>query len=381
MVLEMDSVHFNIPVWDDHPWTPLASLEADLTADACVVGLGGSGLACVLELMELGLDVIGLDAGAVAGGAAGRNGGFALGGTARFYHETVAQFGRERAKAMYALTLEQLDRMTAETPSAIRRVGSLRIADSQEELADCETQLEAMRADGFAVERYDGAEGKGLLFPLDGALQPLDRCRTLAQDALESGARLFESSPALELQTGSVRTPSGTVSCEHVIVAVDGKLEVIFPELVGRVRTARLQMIASAPTQEVTIPRPVYARWGYEYWQQLPDGRVTLGGFRDRAINEEWTLENTPTERIQNLLEMFMRGRIGVRTPVTHRWAANVAYSNDGMPVIQEVRPNVWAIGAYNGTGNIVGALCGRAVAQLVVTGSSSIAEVLKGSS
>ncbi len=375
----MDTFHLNIPVWEDQAWTPLASLEADLTADVCVVGLGGSGLACVLELLELGLDVIGLDAGSVAGGAAGRNGGFVLGGTARFYHETVGQFGRECAKAMYALTLEQLDRMTAETPSAIRRVGSLRIADSKDELADCERQLEAMRADGFAVEHYDGADGRGLLFPLDGALQPLARCRTLAQDALESGARLFESSPALEIKSGSVRTPSGTVSCKHVIVAVDGQLEVIFPELVGRVRTARLQMIASAPTTEITVSRPVYARWGYEYWQQLPDGRVTLGGFRDRALAEEWTLEKTPTERVQNLLEMFMRGRIGVHAPITHRWAANVAYSNDGMPVIEEVRPNVWAIGAYNGTGNIVGALCGRAVAQLVVTGSSSIAEVLKG--
>jgi glycine/D-amino acid oxidase-like deaminating enzyme len=49
-----------------------------------VIGLGGSGLAAVLEARSLGLSVIGIDAGMVAGGAAGRNGGFLLEGTASF---------------------------------------------------------------------------------------------------------------------------------------------------------------------------------------------------------------------------------------------------------------------------------------------------------
>lgn len=375
----MDTERANIPVWDDHPWTPLPRLEGDIRADVCVVGLGGSGLACVTELLDLGASVIGLDAGMVAGGAAGRNGGFVLGGMARFYHASVTELGRDRAREIYALTLEQLDRMALETPGAIRRVGSIRIADSVDELEDCERQLETMRADGFAVERYDGPEGRGLLFPRDGAFQPMARCRTLARTALERGAILFEHSPAFEIKPGSVGTPSGTVRCDHVIVAVDGKLETVFPELAPRVRTARLQMIASAPTRDVTIPRPVYARWGYEYWQQLPDGRVALGGFRDQALDDEWTLENWPTERVQGLLEAFLRERIGVHAPIMHRWAASVAYTNDGMPILEQVRPGVWALGAYSGTGNVVGALCGRAAAQLAVTGSSRIFDLLRG--
>ena len=359
----------NIPVWDDQTWTPLPKVPGDLTADACVVGLGGSGLACIAELISLGASVVGLDAGAIAGGAAGRNGGFLLAGTARFYHESVRQLGRDRARSMYEATLEQMDRMALETPHAIRRVGSIRIAESEAELEDCERQFRAMRDDGFAVERYDGAEGRGLLFPSDGAFQPLQRCRTLARTAVNDGARLFEASPALEIESGRVRTPSGTVRCDSVIVAVDGKLELIFPELAPRVRTARLQMIASAPAPEVSIPRPVYARWGYEYWQQLPNGQVALGGFRDAALDEEWTMRDEPTERVQGLLESFLRNRIGVRAPITHRWAANVAYTMDGMPILEELGPRVWALGAYSGTGNVVGALCGRGAAQLAVTG------------
>ena len=78
----------------------------------------------------------------------------------------------------------------------------------------------------------------------------------------------------------------------RVIVAVDGRLESLVPELAGTVRTARLQMLATAPTREIDIPCPVYARYGFDYYQQLPDGSVALGGGRDKAFDEEWTTAN-----------------------------------------------------------------------------------------
>lgn len=355
----------NTPVWDDEPWTGLPALEGEVEADVCVVGLGGSGLACVGELLALGKRVVGVDAGRVAGGAAGRNGGFLLAGTYAFYHDAVEAYGRERARRIYRLTLEELERMAAETPGAVRRVGSLRVASSPEEEEDCRRQEEAMRADGLPVERYAGPEGRGLLVPTDGAFHPLRRCRTLARRAGEAGALLFERSPALSLSGTEVVGERGRVRCGAVVVAVDGRLEALLPELSGRVRTARLQMLATAPTDEVRIPRPVYARWGYEYWQQLPDGRVALGGFRDRGGEGEWTHSAEPTPGVQALLEEFLREGVGVRAPVTHRWAASVAFSADGLPVLEEVRPGVWAAGAYSGTGNVLGALCGRAAARL----------------
>ncbi len=172
---------FNTPIWDDEPWTLLSSLAHDLETDVCVIGLGGSGLSSILRLLELGQRVVGLDAGMVAGGAAGRNGGFLLAGLAKFYHETVAVLGREPASAAYRLTMLEMDRMTAQTPSAIRRVGSLRIATTPAELRDCHMQLAAMQADGLPVRWYSGLEGEGLLIETDGAFNPLARCRLLAR--------------------------------------------------------------------------------------------------------------------------------------------------------------------------------------------------------
>jgi len=66
-----------------------------------------------------------------------------------------------------------------------------------------------------------------------------------------------------------------------------------------------------------------------------------------------------------------------VRAPITHRWAATVSYSATGLPVLEEVRPGVVATGAYSGTGNVVGALCGRAAARLALGERAEMADLL----
>jgi gamma-glutamylputrescine oxidase len=363
-----------LPVWTvGVPPLGYPPLEGTVDADVCVVGLGGSGLSCIGELHRLGVRVVGIDAATIGGGAAGRNGGFLLAGIAAFHHEASGSHGRERAVRAWRLTLAELERIAAETPEAVRRTGTLRIAIDSEELRDCEAQLEVMREDGLPVEWYEGWEGRGLLFPRDGSFQPLLRCRQLATRAVARGARLFEHTGALAIDGEGVITPGGRVRAAITIVAVDGGLERVIPELAGRVRTVRLQMIGTAPATDVHYERPVYSRYGLDYWQQLADGRIALGGFRDVGGEEEWTHDARPSEAVQQALEECLRERVRTRAPITHRWAASVSYSDDGLPVVEQVRPGVWATGAYNGTGNVVGALCGRAVAQLAVSGRTEL--------
>lgn len=363
------------PIWE--PRLVLQSLTSELEADVCVVGLGGSGLACIRELVESGTRVIGLDASGVAGGAAGRNGGFLLGGLAMFHHDAGLQLGTAVAKAIYEQTLTEIDRMERETPGAIRRTGSLRIAVSDEELDDCDKQLAAMREDGLPVEPYQGPEGTGLLFPADAAFDPGARCGGLAIDALRCGGQLFGNSRVVSIDEDRVSTSHGSVRARTIVVAVDGRLELILPELASRVRSARLQMVATAPAAPI-FSRPVYARWGYDYWQQRTDGRVVLGGGRDIGGDAEWTTSTEPSEPVQSALTALVK-TIGVDAPITHRWAATVGYTESGIPVLEQIRPGVWAIGAYSGTGNVIGALCGRAVADLILGRRSEFAAMLRG--
>lgn len=353
--------------WQRDPAPSHAPLDGVVEADVCVVGLGASGLAAADEAVRLGRRVVGIDAMGVGAGAAGRNGGLLLAGVADFYHDAVARLGRGRAAAVYRLTLHELD--AAENAAlGFRRVGSLRIADDDAEQADCEAMLDALRADGFPAEPYDGPEGVGVLIPSDGVFDPYARC--VAAAAVASDAALYGGTPAVAIDAHRVATPHGAVECEAVVVAVDGGLERVLPDLAARVRTARLQMLATAPAP-ARFRRPVYARWGYDYWQQLPTGEVLLGGCRDRFAADEWTTEAEPTESVQQCLDSLLRTRLGIHEEVTHRWAGLVGFTEDRMPVCGRVRPGVFAAGGYCGTGNVLGPLCGRAAARLALTGSA----------
>ena len=101
--------------------------------------------------MGAGLSVVGLDAGRVAAGAAGRNGGFLLGGGAPELTWAMAHWGADVALDLYRRTLDELDRLIEQLgPDVIRRVGSIRLAglpgeprddaeaaDRARELEDC----------------------------------------------------------------------------------------------------------------------------------------------------------------------------------------------------------------------------------------------------
>lgn len=361
--------------WDEGlDWAAFPPLAGDRTADACVVGLGGSGLAAVRELADRGLSVVGVDAGRIAAGAAGRNGGLLLGGGAPFLHDAIARWGAEPAVELYRTTLRELDRLAdALGPQLVRRIGSIRLAGlpgapDEAERADCAAHEAALREHGIAVERYDGELGRGLFLPDDAAANPAHRVLATAA-TLTGRAALHEHTPVSAVESKRVITDHGVISAGPVIVAVDGRLDVLLPQLADRVRTARLQMLATSP-RPARLPCPVYGRWGYDYAQQDAAGRIYAGGGRDHFVADEWTTSTTPTTPVQAWIESVAERMAGGRVGVTHRWAASVGYTSDGRPLCVETAPGVFAIGGYSGTGNLVGPAAARAAVALALDGT-----------
>ena len=363
-------------VWRDGRDLDLAPLVGERRAEVCVIGLGGSGLSAIEVLREAGVAVIGLDAGRIAAAAAGANGGFLLAGLAQFHHHAVARFGRERALGLYTLTRSELDRQFASGDPSCRRTGSLRIAADAAEEADCARQIEVMQGDGLPAHPYIGAEGRGVVIPDDGVFDPGLRWGALARRLQAGGAELYGASPVRALADGLVQTPQGTVRAQQVLVAVDGGLETLLPQLAGQVRSARLQMLATAPAPHCVLPRPVYYRDGHDYWQQLGDGRVVLGGGRDIGGEAEWQLGGVSAP-VQQHLHTLLDEQLHITAAVTHRWSSPVAFTRTGLPCFGRLQPQLYVTGAYNGTGNILGALCGRALAQLLLGQDSALARLL----
>lgn len=358
------------PAWRDLGRAPPVPATASVTAmldrpppDVVVVGLGASGLEATVALARRGADVVAFDAVGIAAGAAGANGGFLLAGLAMFHHDATMALGRDGAVAWYHRTLGELDRLADREPSFLR-VGSLRTASDDAELADVERHLAALRADALPGEPYDGPRGRGLVVPDDGVFHPVARCRRLAAAAAEAGATLVAPATVTRVASGAVHVDGidRPLVTPRVLVAVDGGLEHLVSALAGRVRTARLQMLATAPTDQVVADRPRYHRYGLDYLQQLPSGEVLLGGGRDVGGEAEWGAAAVPSDPVQAHLDRW-RTELGIDAPVTHRWAAHAAFTTDRLPLDQRVAPGVHVTGAYSGHGNVLGGLLAREAA------------------
>jgi glycine/D-amino acid oxidase-like deaminating enzyme len=173
---------------------------------------------------------------------------------------------------------------------------------------------------------------------------------------------------------GELRTPGGSVRARHVVVAADGALPRLVPEYADRIRSRRLHMVATAPLGARVLDGVVYARWGLEYFQQLPDGRLAVGGFGDVDGASSYTDVEEGNPAIWDLLADYVRDALGLDdAPVTHRWVGVVGYGDDGRPYVGPVpgREGLHVLGGYSGTGNLVGYVAGGAVAERIATGHS----------
>jgi glycine/D-amino acid oxidase-like deaminating enzyme len=162
----------------------------------------------------------------------------------------------------------------------------------------------------------------------------------------------------------------GELEAERVLVATDGYPSGLLGDLEGLIIPTRGQMIATEPVDERLFPFPHYGRHGFDYWQQLEDGRITAGGFRDVDLSSEFTAEEEITPLIQGSLEDFLADLIGRRLEVTHRWAGIFGLVLDFMPVVGPLPGSaggVWVCGGYSGHGNVLAFMCGDLVARAML--------------
>jgi gamma-glutamylputrescine oxidase len=352
--------------WLAEPAEPLARPAQDGRPDVVVIGGGVTGCSCALALAEGGLRVRLDEARRVAAGASGRNGGFALRGLAISYPTARERFGAAAAEALWRLTERYLDRMEALAGDALRRVGSYRLAD-EEELDEVRAELEALREDGLAAEWVDELPGPlsrlyrgAMLHPGDGSLQPARWVRRLAESAVEAGAEIAEEQRVDSLDD---------IDADHVVIATDGYTSGLLPQLDDAIQPVRGQVIVTEPLQRSLYPRPHYARHGFDYWQQTPDGRLVLGGRRDKNLEVEFTNEEAVTEPIQAELEAFAAELLGKEPRIEHRWAGIFGSTEDQLPLVGQVPgyDGVWVSAGYSGHGNVMGLACGELVAQAIL--------------
>jgi glycine/D-amino acid oxidase-like deaminating enzyme len=205
--------------------------------------------------------------------------------------------------------------------------------------------------------RFPGA----LLVEHSAALQPAALCDGLAAAARSAGASLLAGVEATEILAGRagreavvVRTASGDVHADRVVVATGAETGDLSPFLGRRVVAVQSYLIATEPLDDdmsATVSpggRTFFDTRNFlNYWRLTPDRRRLL--FGGRTSFAPITVERACDALYADMTRVYPQLR-GVR--VERAWGGLVDLSVDRQPHLgRDPRTGAWCVGGFSGTG------------------------------
>jgi gamma-glutamylputrescine oxidase len=269
------------------PMDPFPVLQGAQTADVCVVGGGYMGLSAALHLAGAGHDVVLIEAHRVGFGASGRNGGQVGSGQRRDQDDLERMVGREDARRLWDLAEDAKslvrDLITRHNMPVTFRPGVAHACWTDAEVRHDQTYAARLARDyGYtqidpldtpAIRHLIGSAAfkGGSIDRGAGHIHPLNFALGLAKAAQSAGVRIFEMTEALQIRPGAkpvVQTTSGTVACNHVILAGNGYMAGLAPKYSAKVMPPN----PSATGPKISSPNPSPS--------PIPNSSSTTGVFR-----------------------------------------------------------------------------------------------------
>jgi gamma-glutamylputrescine oxidase len=364
-----------------------AVLDSNIECDVAVVGGGLAGLSAAIELADRGYRVALLEAREVGWGASGRNGGQAIAGLACDQSVIEAQLGLEPSRHIWDMTLEAIrlirERIDRFGIACDWRDGTLSVATSERkarELRDWHELMEqrygyrstwidhASIAQWIASPRYVA----GIHDPQGGHLHPLKYSLGLAQAAASLGVRIHEHSPVTSVEPGGtvrLRTPGGTVSASHALLAGNVYLQGLAPQLEARVMPVGTYIVASKALEprlaQALIPSGSAVcdtNFVLDYFRPTADHRLLYGG---RVSYSTATPANLAASMQRRMGRTFPQLR---DVEVEYAWGGFVDISMNRAPDFGRLpdAANVYYLQGFSGHGLALTGLAGKLVAEAI---------------
>jgi glycine/D-amino acid oxidase-like deaminating enzyme len=349
--------------------------------EVAVVGAGLTGLTAAWSLADAGREVWVVDQVGVGGGASAHNGGIVAPGLADPYAEAVARFGRETARTLLAMSwrtvdlLQDVARLVA-FDVELELPGRLTLARDAEEMRRLEANARLLREDGQTVDLVGGDAVPDPLqhqfvggMRLRGGFVHSGRLAaalaTLGQAAgVHIVAPLAVQRVRRQARGWRIEAGSWALEAETVLLATNGwtrRLLPFFP-----VEPQRGQVIVTEPLPPV-LSQAMSARAGFDYFHQRRDGRLVIGGFRDKDFAAEATDEMALNDRIQAELAALAARLAGHAPRVDWRWAGIMGFTPDHLPIVAAAEEGLWVAAGYSGHGVVMAPLVGRLLAEQIM--------------
>ena len=326
-----------------------------------VIGGGITGVSLLYWLRRSRRQGVLVERDRLAAGASGANAGIIAAGAGEAYAQRVRDYGREAAREIVGFTAETHDlleeALQGRSPHHRRRGRETWPVDGEEAFL-LEESAELLREDGFPAE-WDGRRFRQ---ERDGEHSPVETVLGIAADA--GPGAICEGVEVTALQSSAagvqVEAQDGS-SClaDTVVVALNAYTPQLLPEV--PIAPTRAQAVATAPVDHLVAPCPQSRDHGYQYWNQIWNGRIVAGGYRNLALEEEVGYERAITATLQSALDRHLLD-IGADAPVTRRWAGIMGFTKGGLPIVGPApgRPGVYLCAGFNGHGFALAFHCAR---------------------
>jgi gamma-glutamylputrescine oxidase len=378
------------PTWYAETMVPTPEREPlvhDFDVDVCIIGGGLAGLTVARELARRGWSVAVLEADRVAASASGRNGGMVLPGFAEHPESIVERVGLDRAKALWALSLDGVDyvrdaieesRMPGVDPvdgwlyvqraegmeRAEHAAGLLRTFETEVEIWDIDQVRDVLRTEAYF---------QALHFPDAFHIHPLNYALGLAAAAEADGARIFERTRALAIDPAGVRkrvdTSWGRLRAHHVVLAGSAHLSPLFPLVADAVLPVVTYLATTAPLGErlreaIAYPGAVVDTRGVPgYFRIVGGDRLMWGG---RVATRAASPQRVARAMQRHIGKVFPQLR---DVEISHAWSGTMGYAMHRMPLIGEISPGLWVATAFGGHGLNTSAMAGDLIARAIMDG------------
>jgi sarcosine oxidase, subunit beta len=371
-----------------------ASAETTMPArvDVAIIGAGVVGCSIAYQLAKRGRQVAVFDKRGICSGASGRNGGMT--GTGSALHSAAGD-------AVYALTTHNFfmlqDELNRELDDdfSLMVTGGVDIAMNDEQANYLQAAVETQRQHGIDVEWLDGDQARDMIPALSehalgaelkresGHLWPFQLVHALANGARHYSATFHTHTPVTSIVTGNgevkgIETERGTVETGTVVVATNAWTGELLPDLpAGAIVPARGQILVTQPAGPI-LPMPFSTNYDKEYGRQTHSGQILCGGFRRLDTGEglgQLTEDVHPAAvgGIANCLATIFPRLADLR--VVRCWAGLMGFTADGLPLIGSYgeHAGLFVAAGFNGGGFSWGPAVGKAMAQLINNGRSTL--------